>query len=168
MSTTRKLGKNVSLFMNVGADILNLVKNISFLWLTYLRLSTSVEVWPMYLRLSTSVDAWPTFLVVLREPHQLPLFPFLSPNPYLSHLLSIRCHRLPPDFSSTTARHPPPLELPPCLWQLDPPLCRCHRSPYTDIHPRPLTSAHAWPGPRSLIPTRGCRPPLTPVSSLAG
>jgi hypothetical protein len=114
MSTAGKLGKNVGLFMNVGVNVLNLVNNIGFLWPTYLRLSTSVEVWPMYLRLSTSVDAWPTFLVVLREPRQLLLFPFLSPDPYLSHLLSVHCH-LPPDISSTTARRPLPLEPPPCL-----------------------------------------------------
>jgi hypothetical protein len=33
----------VGLFKNVGSDVLNQVKNISFLWLAYLRLSTSAK-----------------------------------------------------------------------------------------------------------------------------
>jgi hypothetical protein len=108
--------------MNVGANVLNLVKNVGFSCLTYISLCPSTctrtdisnikyvsrNLADVLKLLRTSALPWPTFLVVLRKPCWVVLYPFLSPDLSLSHALSIHRHSLLPPLAVSRPTSPPP------------------------------------------------------------
>lgn len=108
--------------MNVGANVLNLVKNVGFSCLTYISLCPSTctrtdisnikyvsrNLADVLKLLRTPALPWPTFLVVLRKPCWVVLYPFLSPDLPISHALSIHRHSLLPPLAVSRPTSPPP------------------------------------------------------------